>query len=391
MKDLDFDELDQAVSSVLGGDSPEEKKETKPEAESTVPIAPVPDAHNQHPTSSPIAPVAERTGSMTAAVSPAVRRRGQFLDMVHPSADMTSRTNVTAPAARKKIAPVSSDVSAPPTSEEKANESAALAAAESEIVPTLAVTTPEPTNDLATVAPDPMTPKPEFSDVTPDEAPDAKKDVAWPDPLDIVSAASNEPTTEPAKEPTDTTDDVAVASAELVMPVAPEASPTPFVTDAKVDKRPLGAFGSIETPEPADGDVETDESNSETALSSSANLDEQRTPDVTPPELQPDVVSVESADKEFASETTDSDHDVDSSDEKPENSGLSQSISQQYRTPAETPDAAPHPIFDTDEYHQPLLPASNQHKKRGWLVVVIILVLLVVGAALGYFAFIAGF
>jgi hypothetical protein len=358
MKDLDFDELDQAVSSVLGNDTSDEKQDARPDttaggaarAVMPTPVTPAVTLARTAPT------------TPTPVASPAVRRRGQFLDMVHPSADMTSRSPV-APTARRHISPVSKDISASPTSEERAEKSAAMTTAESEPTPTITPAIPEEISTPSTTSAAPAT----EADATADPV---KKDVAWPDPLDLTSTLE-EPAVS-AEEPV-----VAeVETPEIAMPepkaeaVSPETSSTPFVTDAKVDKRPLGAFGLAEAPV-------------EPIPPAKSDLDEQRPPDVTPPELQPDVVSVEAADKEFAPEEPGS--------ETPASSGLSQSIPQQYHTPADAPDQTPHPIFDTNEYHQPLLPATHPKKKRGWLIVIIIVALLVVGSALGYFAFVAGF
>ena len=106
---------------------------------------------------------------------------------------------------------------------------------------------------------------------------------------------------------------------------------------------------------------------------------------MTPPELQPDVVSVEAAaDREFAPDGTDTETN------NATNKGMAQSIPQQYHTPTEKPDTEAHPVFDTKEYHQPLLPAHGKKKSKSWLVVLIIVALLVVGAGLGYVAFMAG-
>lgn len=346
MKDLDFDELDQAVSSVLGGDAaPVKKDDARPAPADTTKQA-------VHVSTTPAAPVAPATSA--PAISPAVKRRGQFLDMVHPSADMTSRSKMPTPAARTKITPVSKDVVPDPT--EKADA-------------------PTPAIPVATPPPAPKASEPVISEPSVEETNSDAKDVAWPDPLDVAQSVAQAASDDPIKDdtaseeakPEDDPTPVTVPSA------ARDAAATPFVTDAKVDKRPLGAFGTAEVPAAAEvAEVKAD------------IADEQKAPVPTPPELQPDVVSVEAAaEREFTGNDTEP-------QEKPA-TGLSQSIPQQYKTPAETPNLTTHPVFDTKEYHQPLTPVHHQKKSRGWLVVLIIVLLLVVGAALGYFAFVAGF
>lgn len=346
MKDLDFDELDQAVSSVLSNGSDESKKDEQPVAADTA-SAPESKPAPASVAPDPVVPVGTKPAP---AVSPAVKRRGQFLDMVHPSADMTSKPSMPKATTRTRLAPVSKDLSVETADKKEAPES---------------VEAVEPAKPESKVETKPeATPEPKPAPVLEESGPDEKSDIAWPDPLDLAPQDSDDKT--------DDTDQ----KAETMPETDDTPATTPFVTDAKVDKRPLGAFGAVEaaaaTTEPLEPVVEK------------PIVDEQKNPEPTPPELQPDVVSVEAAaEREFTGNDAES-------HEKP-TAHLSESIPQQYKTPAHTPDATPHPVFDTQEYHQPLLPAHGQRKGHGWLVVLIIVLLLVIGAALGYFAFVAGF
>lgn len=370
MKDLDFDELDQAVSSVLN--TKDEPKKEAPVDNSAVPVEKTDDKSSEVKVEDSEAKKDEKgetpTPSVTPTVSPAVRRRGQFLDMVHPSADMTSRLPVTSPAARKQLAPVSADAA--------------------NLKPTAATTPAEVTkveddsvvkeDAPATVPEVPKTPAAEAADEAPEAPAKPADDIKWPDPLEISNA-------------TEATDENAKADEPDETPAA-EAEPTgtPFVPDVKVDKRPLGGTAIQPSDEAASELSKLAETPAavpaptDATMSSPVPTEEPKVPESTPPELQPDVVSVEAAaNREFAPDGKDIETDSDT------NKGMAQSIPQQYHTPSEKPDNATHPVFDTDEYHQPLLPAHSK-KKRGWLIVVIILGLLVVGAALGYFAFMAG-
>lgn len=371
MKDLDFDELDQAVSSVLGANAQPKKDDNdasveKPTDNADKAAVSVPKPENDESKADDKPKQEEKASAATPVASPAVRRRGQFLDMVHPSADMTSRLPVTSPATRKQLVPVSSDI---------ASLKPAAASAPAEVdkvedeVSTHVVETSVPTPEKT----DTSEPKPQ--DESADE-PAKADDVKWPDPLDLAGPTEPEiPATVPDR------------PVEPVTDKPTEPASTPFVPDVKVDKRPLGGAApqvtEEATPEPA---VPAEAPTTTPVEPSPEAVDEsQKAPVITPPELQPDVVSVEAAaDREFAPDGT----DTETSDDT--NKGIAQSIPQQYKTPVEKPDTATHPVFDTKEYHQPLLPAHGKKKSKSWLIVLIILGLLVVGAALGYVAYMAG-
>jgi hypothetical protein len=96
-----------------------------------------------------------------------------------------------------------------------------------------------------------------------------------------------------------------------------------------------------------------------------------------------------SEDKKPAKETT--------SPEKPKSPepahsdhGVAQSIPQQYHSEPAATDDAPRPVFDTDQYHQPLIAAHSGKKSHVWVFILLILALLAVGGTLGYFAFMSG-
>lgn len=358
MKDLDFDELDQAVSSVLGANA-DPKKDDAPVDKTDAADA---KAENSESKTDEKPKEEEKAPAATPAASPAVRRRGQFLDMVHPSADMTSRLPVTSPAARKQLSPVSSDISSlKPTPTPTPAE-----VSKAEDTTPVTETTPEVEK---TDAPKPDTLEKPTEESNKDEA-KKSDDVKWPDPLDLAGPTEPEiPATVPDRPDESSTDKPA------------DPSSTPFVPDVKVDKRPLGSpVPTTEvTPETVPAEIPV------AVPTETVPDEEQKAPVITPPELQPDVVSVEAAaDREFAPDGTDTETSEDA------NKGMAQSIPQQYKTPDEKPDTATHPVFDTKEYHQPLLPAHSKKKSKGWLIVLIILGLLVVGSVLGYVAYMAG-
>ena len=88
MKDIDFDELDKAVNSLMGtAAGPAIKDDSAP-----APAEPKSDAPVAAPGPVPADPLTTPAPSPAPArpVMPAQRRSGRFMDMVHTSSDMTS-------------------------------------------------------------------------------------------------------------------------------------------------------------------------------------------------------------------------------------------------------------------------------------------------------------
>lgn len=366
MKDIDFDELDRAVSSVLSKTTPADTSEsaavaspaevtashdntpTKPvvsEPQSTSgPQSPLTDTGSGSPTPAPSLSTPEPT---TAAASPIrLRSRGKFMDVMHPSADMNpdvtpgDRPAFTPP---RTLAPLTTQGVEQPEPTAALDESNALIGAEpapvSDIPETTAASIEEPEETLLLPA--------ETEDEEPDASQETQQDAnaGYVDPLDIAPKIAPE------------------ASDEVARPeLAPQS--TPFLSDTKVDKRPLGAFG--------DPDEQDDDQSKNTA-------DDTQTAPVVPlpRELQPDVVQVESvqepeqqpvaSDKPFASTVSVADEDTD--DGRVEG----------------------HPLFDTSTYHEPIA-AVHAKKTAPWVFWVVGLgICLVIGAGVGYFLFTAGF
>lgn len=197
MSDIDFDELDRAVAAVLSSDDkkPAESAPATVSAATAPTSVPVP-----APTPTPADPVVPVTIAATPVLetpepvkpvtiqSPPVKpvARGQFLDMVGP----------TKPAARP--APVAPAVS----------------------TPVAARTNGAFVSDI--IAPTP--PKAEPAPVT-----------------QVVTAPTPAPAVEtPAEEPAD----FFAASPDDSSPHKGPETPSPFIPDAKVEKRPLGAFSA---------------------------------------------------------------------------------------------------------------------------------------------------
>lgn len=401
MKDIDFDELDRAVSSVLGQKVPAESAE---QSESVVSVAVEPkkpqpstaepatsissfvkdlekdDAQNASsnvPASSEPSPVSAPVVAPVSAVSPApapqaplaVKRRGKFMDMVHPSADMATQKPMTArprPFSRHETPDIT------PTAKENERNSDSV---ESPVVQPVSETVDEPIaavdESQALIGAEPISFE-DGSHTLPAETLDApeKQNIPNLDPLasfvppedestETVAALSNSAD----KEHDNKTDDVAadVSEEETVSSDAAFSTSlqaTPFLSDTKVEKRPLGGFSGAESVPVADP---------------------QQAPTVPlPRELQSDVMKVESDQPEMTT-------------------GVASSASSPFAT---TVEAAPepanddrvegHPLFDTSTYHEPIA-AVSRGKTPAWLKWMLgLLVCLAIGAGVGYFLFTAG-
>ena len=313
MKDIDFDELDKAVNSLMGtAAGPAIKEDSAPAS-----VEPKSDAPVAAPGPVPADPLTTPAPSPAPArpVMPAQRRSGRFMDMVHTSSDMTS--------SRPSQSPSREGLSVAPRTQPEA---------------------PTPTNPAT-------------------EPTSASTDApAWPDPLELASSqAPTEPvptaetTSEPAVEPS-------------AAPVEPEPSAqaldSPFLTNAKVEKRPLNAGTPTDETPAAEPVVPTD-------------ADETPKPFV-PAELNSDLVAIESGEPKT---------DTPSVESVPTNQTEAvaspapvgpTSIAQQYREEPNSGDQSHAAIYDTSQFQAPL--AHPAKKKSGWLWIVWVLLLLALGA-----------
>lgn len=307
MQDIDFDELDRAVSSVLGTTR---KQETPQPAVATTPVAaPLPSAI---PAPAPSeAPVPRPV--MSSAPRPAT---GRFMDVVHPSSDMRGGA--------------SSSVTQPSTAY-----------------------TPEVVRPTTPVA------QPSF---------DLER-VAEPTPIPEVSLA---PVMELAYEEDSST------------PLE-----SPFLSNAKVEKRPLGAFSAETAPEIPSipvydenldvaeevliSEIESSDTNPELEIDTIAPVVaiEESAPSVEPEVAIPTEEAVQPLPAQETPAVTEFNRPIQST---------VTSISQQY-TEQSSSNQESGAIFDTESYHQPL--AHPQKKKSGVFVILWIVGLIVLGAGMG--------
>lgn len=173
---------------------------------------------------------------------------------------------------------------------------------------------------------------------------------------------------------------------ETATPASPATeSPSPFLPDAKVDKRPLGAFADT-TPAPVE--EPTPPTDPVPPLPTEQSSSDQPTVNDTPlpRELQDDLLLVETNEE---TPTTPQESAVAGPEsvasEKPEDSSPSMpnqptSILQQYVEKNDAPAAPTTSIFDVQNYQKTV---GAKKKKSGWLVVLWIVLLIVLGAGAG--------
>ncbi|HSE60723.1 MAG TPA: hypothetical protein VLA88_00335 [Candidatus Saccharimonadales bacterium] len=184
-----------------------------------------------------------------------------------------------------------------------------------------------------------------------------------------------EPDTPQPDTVTSETDPVQEAPGEA----APETTGTPFV-NAKVEKRPLGAFATTPTevaptevpiiPDEPKGDIPRDDK----------PTDLPTTP--TPKELDPELVAVESSEPEFTPTTPPAPRAT-------VNDLRQMAIPPQYKTNETEPSKDDRPIFDTKTYHPPIAPPAKAHKgggsKAGMVLTLTLIILIVLAGVAAYF------
>lgn len=374
MKELDFDELDRAVSTLMGNvtTTAEPPKQddtrvltiTETLTDDRPPVFPVGQVSaSTQPTTTP-EPAAVNVSQPATQQRPAplaARRAGRFMDVVPPSS-MTRKPTPSQGISRQGVSLIPLDT-----------------AGTDKDTPAVRVDTP----DVVTA---PVVASPENVVIDSDTS-------EWPDPLEFnqASEADNEPVIDsPANDQLDTAEPLS----------------SPFLADAKVEKRPLGTPApELYTPqqlEEADGDKEIDTA---PELAVSAPIDQPLEVEL-PEELRGDLMAIES-DISSEQESTPRVDPVPVVTEVvapvpeaetpktvatpvaatpavslPAGGG---SIPQQYREEPSTSDQTTGSIYDTASYHQPLEHPAK--KKAGWLWVIWVLVLLVLGAGGGALAY----
>lgn len=380
MKDLDFDELDRAVNSLMTNVPKTASPRTMDEDEKTLDIEstlgkdePISfdklDSVTAEAANVAVPSSVRKDEAVEAIVnipnvtnSPSARRSGRFMDVVHPSSDMKKATPPTRPASRQ-------GVTIDPVVSHKSEVSTA---------PNVRSTGDSVESSKAS---------------SPEEV--LVADTTWPDPLAMTDFKDD---TLPKEEEWNSS---SKTSAKLDNEPAPLTSP--FLPDTKVEKRPLGAGVSSSSEDigqvPESTEVREDKTIDDPNAQLPANPGD--IPQQLPEELQSDLMSVE-ADTHMGVPKTEQTHPLEAKSIEP---GLPSeqdeiatpttlsgpvSIPQQYHEEPSTGDQKSGSIYDTDTYHRPLDHPAK--KKSGWMWIVWIFLIILVGAGIGagvFFAFLS--
>ncbi len=376
MTDLDFDELDKAVNSLMGGVKEKDTSDASKTLDISTTLAP-----DEKPTYGTLSQVAGRIGSeaidkqemtvslgtnaanspqdtpVSTVATPSSQKPGRFMDVVHPSSDMKRSNSRVVSRPSREGATIETPVATP--------ELAPLA-------DTVATSPVEADTTLEAIIPDTS------SDLPVSSAPEIELDKDTPEST----------------------------------PPPPEPIISPFLTNAKVEKRPLGGseptppisappIDSVSPPETKDEPLlESPEVELESALGESEHSQQKDDSSVmdnlTDPAKEDEDTTIH-VPEEYKDEllAVEKNTDTVTIDDKPlTHRGMSEpltvaSIPKQYQEKPSSGDSKSGAIYDTDTYHKPL--AHPAKKNSGWLWVIAIVVIIALGAGAGAFVYFIGF
>lgn len=415
-REFNFDELDKAVNSLIG-DSPKQPAASAAVPAASQPAQPVPSQApvQQTPSSaSPVPPRASNTPvpsrnipalerqvpaapstppiSSTPQVPPAAAAMpptpaqpvaekpgvpGRFMDVMHPASDMATPAKEEVKkgmgAEGKTIEPLNNNITPEPLPEKSAANTPNSAQ----------LTMQTPVNPDAMVA-------------TPDT-----EEKAWKDPLEEATKNEKERAIKQGAQ-----ERLGLTPKPSEKEAKPEDGKKPlFLPDAKVEKRPLGAFAEdnkAEDKDSKDDAKDTKESPAKLTIDGVGDVDgeekkaEDESSDLLLPELGKEIVAVEAGDaiagdedlekKEKDKEKSkDQDKQKEEKDKKTPAKPETFSIPKQYKEKQASTDHKPKSIYDTEEYHRSLATAAAKKKKNSkwWVWALVILGLLILGVGLG--------
>ena len=420
MKDIDFDELDKAVSSLMKG-VPQSELETKqrdddvkeipsspassteaakwqPRPRSAPQPNPAPLDESSSVQNEPITQPSTPTKYTSPSPAPAKtsedssrsivpqRKSGRFMDIVPQSSAAKKQ-----PSFARRRSQVISQVDAAPAGSDVISDEA------KDTAPSIPTATVSDTSSSLSAWPDPLDLHENTKSASTQDEPQSDTHTA--------AIASNERSDSPllSSEDTETRklDELVAstnqseisASTEVVSQQKPASTDfsSPFLTDAKVEKRPLGGSGSESSSEqdaPASLD-ETTHSNSDlaSAFEKETTVDTGKLQDPLPEELGSDIVAIESgtaaaqpaspsATTNHSSEKTPAEDDATLPDSATSSGPQVTSITQQYKIKSTDTPAEHAPIYDS--HPEPL--SHPAKAKSGWLTVLWILGLVLLGA-----------
>jgi hypothetical protein len=351
MNDFDFEELDSAVSQLAtkthdehDGPGPVTLRplvaSSASELASVPVVAPVPDSGQAVQSTPTTLPVASSPVQKHRLGDTSPRPKRAFMDIVPPARKPVQRVGIS-------IQPI--DKAETVMTEE----------------PKRAVGIGQEPKPVAPELVEQMPPEHTGRPVADSPAQKTASDVSWPDPLDFQREdPMSEESIEQKTPDTQSEED------------QPEPS-SPFLSEAKVEKRPLGAFSNFRPTaelKPAKPVMPED------AKAGSDELTPENDGIFKEPEESKELLEKQEPEQKAESE---------SSTKQDMHSAAMMSITQQYRTEAKDEDKAPRSVFDTKEYHPPLLEAAvHDHRGEGmWGKLFIALVVLAILGAGGYFTY----
>lgn len=403
MTDLDFDELDKAVNNLMSTVDTTKRNPGLDDPEDTVvAITPSSDVTSSVPAAQPQASSAGVSGvssdtthdsSSTPAATPplAVKRRGQFMDIMAPAKSAptpVSRQGVSIQpsGATEAVQPVESNDSP------KMPEETGIAMPDLDLESTGSaqpgvVTMPDPI-DIAEKADD--------SHVAPEKVVETdgepKLDNAT---VQVQEAGVSDDQLSSAEDTSESLPaDAVTAVAESQSAVEESPLSTPFLPDAKVDKRPLGS--PVTMPDPIDiGGQEKpiDEPSHE----SDDTSHEMPAADIVALEAEPsastEVLTTDSSEEKNVNiEANTVDEKPVAEEQRPTGSHEAPvhaqppaggSIAQQYAEQPSTGDQTSGAIFDTATYHKTVEEPAKKKSSKVVTIILWVLVLIAVGAAAG--------
>ena len=376
MAEIDFEELDRAVNSLIGKapaststiDDDGGTAGLRPDHTDSTPLLQTTPATNrtpslEEPQASPIASPDDVVSSDTGSSQPAIKpRRGRFMDMINPSSPEKAEETLMSPSQRAS------------------RQARMLKPRSGTLIADIVKKSNHPKD------------KPSAESTAADQSTSSSD---MPDPLDMTT---HEHTLTPTVSTLTSKDSATATSSDNAGSTGNNFSA--FLPNAKVEKRPLGQPASLaESPDVSEPEkpIEAEVRSPETA-------------DVgAPAEYDTQLVAIESGNTgEIAVADDTSDHQAevpaDDSDSDDAPTTVTQevapttvthtkeshlagpaSIAQQYQEQPSSGDQSSGAIFDTASYHQPL--SHPAKKASGWLWVVLIIFVIMLGVGGGAFIY----
>lgn len=442
MNDFDYDELDRAVSNTL-----EDGSDRKDPAPAPATADPKPEA------SPPDSGVPARKTSPGPSSGPLVKPRTSINRNPQPAASKGGAVDIVAVPSKRPLRdgavvtptrPIDNVHSTPTSSGSDKHKTDNVAVPEREAGEDSALRwpprsdtaeAPKPATDDTSSVPSPAEPgQAAAADKPADDGSFERFDALSRSGLDFDKSSAPKPAepaesapaasqpspydsepTAPATEPSDTPappDASKEKSEDTPEDKSASSTQSPFLSDTKVEKRPLGSYSStipVESPADKDSRPVADSSDAKQPGHAQVNADAGADADKTDkhdaaPEAAPAKVSAEAAKPAAeptkpAQEKALTDHLLSDGHEheqpaaaKDETAGQASgalgSIPQQYKVAAsDHKDEASHPVFDTKEYHAPVAAGkkASSHGSNVFLIVSIVLLVLAIAAAAGIY------